>query len=238
MQLFIYLSLLFTICYGGEFRVKNNCPFTVWARTLGNQGHYNPEGGRFVLTTGASHNFNINQGWAGRIWADTLCQPDGSQCKTGGWGTATTLGEWNLAAKTGDMDWYDISLVDGYNVGMCITLIPGTFDKQGQDRYNCGEPVCIEDMLANCPGELAVKDDDKTIACMSACAKFKTEAYCCTGAHAPRDKCVREYWPVDYPSIFKHYCPDAYSWAYDDASSMYACIGKPYTGYEVTFCPK
>ncbi|CAG2163208.1 unnamed protein product [Oppiella nova] len=59
---------------------------------------------------------------------------------------------------------------------------------------------------------------------------IKTEAYCCTGAHAPRDKCVKEYWPVDYPSIFKHYCPDAYSWAYDDASSMFACRGKPYTG--------
>jgi len=232
MRLFVCLSVLFAVVFAAEFRFKNNCTYTVWGKVLGNQGTLD-----FTLNAGATHNFELKPGWSGRMWGNVGCQPDGHKCKSGDGATPTTLAEWTIADKEGGMDFYDVSLVDGYNVGMNIAPIAGTFNKQGPGHYDCGVAGCNKDMLAHCPAELQVKDGDKVVCCLSACAKFKTDEYCCGGAHSTPETCKSKDWPVDYPKIFKGYCPEAYSYAYDDVASTFTCHGKPYTGYDVSFCP-
>ncbi|CAG2102931.1 unnamed protein product, partial [Medioppia subpectinata] len=230
--------VLTTVALAAEFQFKNNCPYTVWAKTLGNPGKGNPENGGFTMAGNSQHTFNTNPGWAGRMWGNTGCQPDGHHCKSGDGATPTTLGEWTMSDKDGGMDFYDVSLVDGYNVGMRVEPLAGTFTKQGPGHYDCGTAGCVQDMLDHCPAELAVKDGVNTVACLSACAKFKTDEYCCGGAHSTPETCKSKDWPVNYPAIFKKYCPEAYSYAYDDAASTFTCHGKPYAGYVVTFCPQ
>ncbi|XP_054155339.1 uncharacterized protein LOC128953843 [Oppia nitens] len=237
-SIIICLSVLvFGVAFATEFRFQNNCPHTVWAKTLGNPGKGNPENGGFVMNAGDQHNFNIASGWAGRMWGNTFCNADGHGCKSGDGATPTTLAEFTLANKDGGMDFYDVSLVDGYNVGISITPIVGTYDKKGSGHYDCGVAGCNADLLTTCPSELTVKSDGRTVACLSACAKYKTDEYCCSGKHSTPETCKSTDWPINYPAFFKKYCPEAYSYAYDDSVSTFTCHGKPYTGYQIVFCP-
>ncbi|MCI11774.1 pathogenesis-related protein 5-like, partial [Trifolium medium] len=120
---------------------------------------------------------------------------------------------------------YDVSLVDGYNVGMGVSANGGTGD--------CQYAGCVADLNGVCPAELRVNDGSSgsVVACKSACLAFNTEEFCCTGAHATPQTCS----PTHYSEIFKTACPTAYSYAYDDASSTCTCSG---SDYHITFCPK
>lgn len=54
--------------------------------------------------------------------------------------------------------------------------------------------------------------------------------YCCTGKFGTPQACK----PTAYSRIFKTACPKAYSYAYDDPSSIATCTRG---NYVVTFCP-
>ncbi|KAG8892020.1 hypothetical protein FRC00_012797, partial [Tulasnella sp. 408] len=87
---------------------------------------------------GSSVSFAVPDTWtSGRIWARTDCDfttnPGPTSCVTGGCNgglfcDATTgtgvppasLAEFTLGASDGN-DWYDVSLVDGFNVPVTIT---------------------------------------------------------------------------------------------------------------------
>ncbi|CAI0400463.1 unnamed protein product [Linum tenue] len=56
------------------------------------------------------------------------------------------------------------------------------------------------------------------------------DLYCCTGAYGNPQTCK----PTAYSRIFKAACPRAYSYAYDDPTSISTCTGG---NYLVTFCP-
>ncbi|CAN6928697.1 unnamed protein product, partial [Brassica oleracea var. botrytis] len=71
-------------------------------------------------------------------------------------------------------DFYDVSLVDGYNVQMGVTTRGGSGDCQ-----NIG---CVADLNGRCPNELRVMDGANVVACKSACEAFCKPEYCCTGA--------------------------------------------------------
>ena len=139
------------------------------------------------------------------------------------------------------MDFYDISLVDGYNLPVSIHPIPGTFHRRSSQHNDCTVTTCHTDINAHCPHELAVKGPGgHTIGCKSACTAFRTAQYCCTGVHNKASTCLRKFWKVDYPAKFKHWCPEAYSFAFDDRKSTWACISKDAhhpSGYVVKFCP-
>ena len=132
--------------------------------------------------------------WAGRVWAQSDCDASG-HCGP----DPNTLAEFTL----GDMDFYDVSLVDGYNLQAKIVPIPGTFKKTGSGKYDCNAAGCNSDFNAICPSELAIKKNGKVIVCRSACSTFKTDEYCCGGAHNKPERCKSKDWPKNYPAIFK-----------------------------------
>uniref|UniRef100_A0A2K2BI85 Thaumatin-like protein n=1 Tax=Populus trichocarpa TaxID=3694 RepID=A0A2K2BI85_POPTR len=107
-------------------------------------------------------------------------------------------------------DFYDVSLVDGYNGGLGVKALGGSGD--------CQYAGCVADLKGNCPTELRVMDSGSTVACKSACSAL----------NAP------ELSSRHNTQMFKNACPTAYSYAYDDASSACTCTGSDYL---IIFCP-
>ncbi|XP_064940450.1 pathogenesis-related thaumatin-like protein 3.5 isoform X1 [Musa acuminata AAA Group] len=212
------------------FTIINYCKTTIWPGiTPGNSFN----GGGFPLKPGESVVFTAPVGWSGRIWGRTGCDFDrdgNGSCQTGACGsvlkcsasgqTPATLAEFTLAP----LDFYDVSLVDGFNLPITVTPVNG----QGG---NCSSAGCDGDLRDNCPSELAVKFDGKTVACRSACDVFNTDQYCCRGVFGNSVICQ----PTYYSKIFKQACPGAYSYAYDDPTSIFTCVGGDYI---VSFCTK
>ncbi|KAI4337779.1 hypothetical protein L6164_016154 [Bauhinia variegata] len=209
------------------FTIVNNCKETLWpAVTPGD----NFNGGGFVLKPGQSKVFTAPVGWVGRIWARTGCNFDkngNGSCQTGACGSSlkctasgkapASLAEFTLAA----LDFYDVSLVDGFNVPVVVTPING--------KGNCSIAGCDSDLRSSCPDELAVKANGKIIACRSACDVFNADEYCCRGVYGNPVTCKATF----YSSKFKQACPKAYSYAYDDPTSIFTCSG---TDYVISFC--
>jgi len=248
--LFSSFLLFETIVSAHELKIYNACPFTVWVGILGNSGHPALENGGFALNQWASRSVQANNGWQGRVWGRTRCDASG-HCETGDCGNriecrgAGGVPPVTLAEITfdgwGGIDYYDISLVDGYNLPMNMKPIGGTFTRHDPNsRYACTVAGCNRDLNAICPWELAVKNSGGwTVACKSACLAFNTDVYCCRGAHNTPATCKREMWPKDYPAIFKRACPKAYSYAYDDQTSTFTCKSAwpGSSGYTITLCP-
>ncbi|XP_012078179.1 pathogenesis-related thaumatin-like protein 3.5 isoform X2 [Jatropha curcas] len=210
------------------FTIINYCKETIWPGITPGD---NFNGGGFALKRGQSIVFNAPVGWSGRIWARTGCSFDkngNGSCQTGSCGTSlkcgasgatpVSLAEFTLATP----DFYDVSLVDGFNLPLLVTPINGV--------GNCSVAGCYMDLRSTCPSELAVKSNGKVIACRSACDVFNTDEYCCRGVYGNPVVCQ----PTYYSKKFKEACPTAYSYAYDDPTSIFTCSG---TDYVITFCP-
>ncbi|XP_022545185.2 pathogenesis-related protein 5-like, partial [Brassica napus] len=209
------------------FVLENSCPGTlsINSTTLGDSW--------VPLTPGASVQLIAPPGWSGRFWARTGCSFDASgrsscggvlNCNRGGFPPAT-LAEFTVGSGVSDMDFYGVSLVDGFNVKMGIDPLGGTGD--------CHYAGCLADVNEICPGDLRIMDpniDGVVVACMSACAAFDSPEFCCTGAHATPQTCD----PSRYSTVFKNACPSAYSYAYDDTTSIFTCSR---SNYLITFCP-
>ncbi|WVZ12215.1 hypothetical protein V8G54_016745 [Vigna mungo] len=225
----IALFLVFRGVSGATFTFVNKCDYTVWPGILGT-----PELATtgFELAKGGSKSFQAPTGWSGRFWGRTGCQFDNSgrgtcatadcgsgevNCNGAGASPPATLAEFTLG--TGSMDYYDVSLVDGYNLPMMVAARGGS--------GSCATTGCGEDLNRRCPSELRVEGGD---ACQSACGAFGKPEYCCNGAFGNPSTCK----PSTYSQIFKSVCPKAYSYAYDDATSTFTCSGADYT---ITFCP-
>ncbi|KAL4200761.1 hypothetical protein AMTRI_Chr02g212770 [Amborella trichopoda] len=125
-----------------------------------------------------------------------------------------TLAEYALK----DLDFYDISLIEGFNLPMVFTPTAGNGDL-------CRALTCNADINGQCPTQLQVPGG-----CQGPCTVFQTDQYCCPGPAA------QTCGPTDYSQFFKDRCPDAYSYPKDDASAgKFACPSG--TNYRVTFCP-
>jgi len=83
-----------------------------------------------------------------------------------------TLAEFSLSTKGNDF--YDLSNVDGYNVGMKIE--PYNFEMAGVDdpAFDCGNPGCLMDTL-KCPDELKTVDAEGVTHCLSICQAINNE---------------------------------------------------------------
>ncbi|RRT50282.1 hypothetical protein B296_00027527 [Ensete ventricosum] len=210
------------------FTIVNECETTIWPGIIPGDSF---NGGGFALKRGQSVVFKAPVGWSGRIWGRTGCNFDGNgngSCETGSCGsslkctgsgeTPATLAEFTLAA----LDFYDVSLVDGFNLPVVVTPV----NAQGG---NCSTAGCDDDLRRTCPSELAVRANRKTVACRSACDVFNTDQYCCKGVYGNSATCQ----PTYYSKTFKAACPAAYSYAYDDPSSILTCNQGDYI---ITFC--
>ncbi|XP_010912035.1 pathogenesis-related thaumatin-like protein 3.5 [Elaeis guineensis] len=231
----ILLTVLLLISSGAKwsegarvFTLVNECKTTIWPAITPGE---NFNGGGLALRSGQSVVFTAPVGWSGRIWGRTGCnfdQAGNGSCQTGACGTAlkcsasgeppATLAEFTLAA----MDFYDVSLVDGFNLPITVMPVNG---KGG----NCSAAGCNTDLRNSCPTELAVMADGKTVACRSACDVFDTDQYCCRGVYGNPVTCQ----PTYYSKKFKQACPTAYSYAYDDPTSIFTCLEGDYI---ITFC--
>ncbi|MCD7471643.1 Thaumatin-like protein 1 [Datura stramonium] len=226
------MILLFTFCQGilgATFTFVNKCDHTVWPGILGTP---KLDSTGFELTKDTSRSFQAPTGWSGRFWGRTGCNFDDSgsgscatadcgsgqmECNGGGAEPPATLAEFTLGS--GSQDFYDVSLVDGYNLPMMVEVSGGSGP--------CASTGCNVDLNQKCPTELRV---DGGGACRSACDAFKTPQYCCEGAYASPATCS----PSVYSQMFKSACPKSYSYAYDDATSTFTCSN---ANYIITFCP-
>ncbi|MBA0863919.1 hypothetical protein Goshw_027344 [Gossypium schwendimanii] len=218
---FPFVALCFTVATAATFTIRNNCSYTVWAAAVAASAG----GGGKRLESGATWDLNVKPGTRGaRIWARTNCQFDEAgrgRCKTGDCGgrlkckaygkPPNTLAEFALNQYK-NLDFFHISLVDGFNVPMEFSPTSGLCKKGIQ---------CTADIVRQCPKELKAPGG-----CNNPCTVFKTQQYCCYYG-----KCD----PTDFSKFFKARCPNAYTYPRDDPSSTVTCPGG--TNYKVVFCP-
>lgn len=133
-----FSALTFTILFSGTHAVKlfikNNCPNIIWPAIL-TSGTTQLSNNGFRLGSGLITAINVPAPWTGRVWARTGCSNNDSGkliCNTGDCGSGlaacngavgsspVSLAEFTLAAN--GQDFYDISLVDGFNLPVSIDL--------------------------------------------------------------------------------------------------------------------
>lgn len=237
------------------FTVYNGCPFTIWPAI-----YTNPAAGAALpqYQTGweadayTSVSFTVPDTWtAGRIWGRRDCtfnagDTSPNTCLDGGCnggllcdsttGTGVppaSLAEWSLGGTTGT-DFYDVSLVDGYNLPMQISPTSG-----------CPIAGCPWDLGPVCPAALAGPFDSTgfPVGCKSACVANidgnpTNSSNCCSGSFDTAQTCpsssVAYYW------FFKGYCPNAYAYPYDESSgtALWTCPSSNLANYTLTFCPQ
>lgn len=236
-----YSCLLVLSCLGysnaAVFTLENGCRNTIWPGIQPGAGKPQLMGGGFQLGPGESVNISSPRGWSGRFWGRRWCSFDDSgkgTCVTGDCGGVlkcagaggtppATLAEFTLDSP---MDFYDVSLVDGYNMPVSITPSGGS----GSGSYSCKVVQCVSDLNRRCPSQLQVRTKNgRVVGCKSACMAFNQPQYCCTGEYGSPQTCK----PTNYSRAFKDACPTSYSYAYDDPTSTFTCRG---ANYLIRFC--
>ncbi|KAI0816933.1 thaumatin-like protein [Trametes gibbosa] len=234
------------------FTVTNACPFTIWPAIFtdlnaGTAVPSFPTG--WEAPPSNSVTFSVPDNWkAGRIWGRRDCDftiTNGPTCLDG-WcnggllcdpstGTGVppaTVAEWTLQGD-GNRDFYDVSLVDGYNLPMAIT-----------NSANCPLADCPIDLGPNCPAPIQGPWDSSgfPVGCKSACAANldgnpTDSANCCSGSHSTAATCPSS--SVQFYSYFKSNCPNSYAYAYDESSgtALWTCDSGLNADYTLTFCP-
>ncbi|CAD6266721.1 unnamed protein product [Miscanthus lutarioriparius] len=129
--LFLLLEALVAGASASTFTITNNCGFTVWPAAT-------PAGGGTQLNPGGTWTINVPAGTSsGRVWGRTGCSFNGGsgRCQTGDCAGALsctlsgqpplTLAEFTLGTSGGNQDFYDISVIDGYNLAMAFACSTG-----------------------------------------------------------------------------------------------------------------
>ncbi|KAF8810309.1 thaumatin-like protein [Phlegmacium glaucopus] len=257
MKLFFVSALtLLTSAVGTAartFTVRNACPFTVWPAIFTDLNVAQnvpsfPTG--WEAPAGSQVSFAVPDNWkSGRIWGRRNCDfttnPGPNSCLTGGCngglecdphsGTGVppaTVAEWTLG-DNGSPDWYDVSLVDGYNLPVRIT-----------NNVGCPIADCPVDLGPNCPGPLKGPFDPSgfPVGCKSACfanldGNQGNSPNCCSGSFSTPATCPSS--GVAFYSYFKNNCPRSYAYAYDESSNtaLWTCNSGLKADYTLTFCP-
>lgn len=134
--------------------VSNQCQETIWPGIV-TQGGTAPTAQGFALNPGTSKTISVTPDWQGRVWGRTNCtfsngQSQG-QCTTGECGQLdcrqagnppATLAEFTMAGSQ-DQTFYDISLVDGYNLPMAIVLNTDGVDALKNIEAKSTNPSCV-----------------------------------------------------------------------------------------------
>ncbi|KAL5478585.1 hypothetical protein ACEPAI_2769 [Sanghuangporus weigelae] len=143
-----------------------------------------------------------------------------------------TVAEWTLQSDE-NKDFYDVSLVDGFDLPMSIT-----------NTVRCPVASCGADLAAKCPDPLKGPSNStgSPLGCKSACfanldGKPQDSANCCTGSHNTAATCPPS--GVQFYDYFKGNCPNAYAYAFDEGSgtALWTCDSSLNADYTLTFCP-
>lgn len=127
-----------------------------------------------------------------------------------------------LGSSISPLHFYDVSLVDGFNLPVSMKPVGG--------GIGCGVASCAVDLNVCCPSALEVRVGGQVVGCKSACLAMQSPRYCCTGQYADPKTCK----PTVFANLFKAICPKAYSYAFDDSSSLNKCRASRYL---IIFCP-
>ncbi|THH19533.1 hypothetical protein EUX98_g8757 [Antrodiella citrinella] len=152
-----------------------------------------------------------------------VCDPN-----TGTGVPPASLAEFTLSGA-GNKDFYDVSLVDGYNLPIRIDNDKG-----------CREPECAVDLGPNCPAQFKGPFDSTgfPVGCKNACLLDPNPANspaCCSGQFNTPQTCPSS-GSATY-NYFKSDCPDAYAYAFDDQRGLWTCDASLKADYTITFCP-
>ena len=220
IRILILPIFFFFIHAATVFEIRNSCPYTVWAAAVPGGGRKLEEGQTWNLTVSP----NVTTTSGSRIWGRTNCEFDeagNGTCESGGcdgllecqgYGSPpNTLAEYALN-QFSNLDFFDISLVDGFN-------IPMEFGPTSDG--SCRRVNCTGEINGQCPNEL--RDPG---GCNNPCTVFKNDQYCCTSGSCNA---------TVYSMFFKDMCPDAYSYPKDDATSTFTCPSA--FNYRLVFCP-
>ncbi|KAI9863358.1 MAG: hypothetical protein M1813_003800 [Trichoglossum hirsutum] len=126
---------------------------------ISTQAGTGPGTGGFVLSSGDSRSLKVSPDWQGRVWGRTNCTFDGNRggggkCTTGDCNgvldcvvsgdTPVTLAEFTLDSPT-YQTYYDISLVDGYNLDLAIVFLVAESGNSTLARIppNLTNPSCV-----------------------------------------------------------------------------------------------
>ncbi|KAL8664230.1 MAG: hypothetical protein Q9202_003180 [Teloschistes flavicans] len=136
--------------------IINQCKETVYPG-IGTQAGTGPGTQGFQLTPGQRRDLTVSADWQGRVWGRTNCSFNaagtapassgtGVACRTGDCGGTVdcrgtgvipvTLAEFTLSSSSGQT-FYDISLVDGYNIPLGIIALKSDVPP------NLTNPICI-----------------------------------------------------------------------------------------------
>jgi hypothetical protein len=115
---------------------------------------------RFKLSPGSNQTVHVSDDWQGRVWGRTNCTFDGSgnasgngpACTTGDCGGVVqcqgtgelpaTLAEFTLSGAN-SQSYYDLSLVDGFNLPMAIVLLSNSIVTVDDIPPNQSNPSCV-----------------------------------------------------------------------------------------------
>ncbi|KAL0739952.1 hypothetical protein Bca4012_081465 [Brassica carinata] len=223
-----------------SFTIENKCDYTIWPATYNYQGSVDTTG--FILEKGETRTINTTSSWIGNIWGRTLCDTNSSggfSCITGDCESGeiecskpvvppATLAEFNLAVDGGS-DYYDVSVINGYNLPVLVTPENGT----------CKSIGCDVDIKKTCPTELwdnrtDIRSNDP-YACETSCQKNQLPELCCVGLYQEEGVPPQECKRTIFSETFNRECPGAYSYAYDTNISTFTC---PYSSnFLIQFCP-
>lgn len=196
------------------FTFKNSCSEMVWVGSYGQNGSPAIDGGGWEMAPSLSLSFTVAVGNSGRIWprtgcsfgADGKCPVEGVNCCTTGGclvsdgknfglecaqtgAPPATLAEWTLDAASGNgpIDYYDMSMVDGWSVPVSMKPVAGTYNEQpdpGIGSWWCEEDGCTQGAAPVCPDAYRVtgSPDSCRSPCMAATDAGSPDAtkLCCT----------------------------------------------------------
>ncbi|KAL6123577.1 hypothetical protein ACLB2K_076098 [Fragaria x ananassa] len=188
----------------------------------------------FTLRSGASFNLSVPKSWTGQVWGRTLCNESSTgnfSCFTADCGTGkvecdgngaippATFAEFEFNNFGSGVDYYDVSLVTGFNLPMVV-------EPRGAGSNHCISSGCSADLNGDCPKELRVAREGSqgTVACMTPCTAFNNSRFCCTGEYSIPASCSGT----------------AYTYAFDltpyanQTTFTYSCAT---ANYSIVFCP-
>ncbi|KAJ6773536.1 hypothetical protein OIU79_017077 [Salix purpurea] len=187
------------------FTFTNKCDYTVWPGILSNADAAALSTTGFSLQKSESKTISAPASWGGRFWGRTYCSEDSTgkfSCATGDCGSGklecsgtgaappATLAEFKLDGY-GGMDFYDVSLVDGYNLPLLVVPSRRFWSELYKHGMRCGserlyccngaystpdtcKPSTYSEIFKNaCPRAYSYAYDDKTSTFTCASADYQ-----------------------------------------------------------------